>query len=131
MKLSDVKGERTLDVIADIIEPIINIAVDEDAAAVFKRQEVPEGMTARGFAAERIKKGVPRIIKAHRKDIITILASIEGVSRKKYIETMSLPKLTKDFLELTTDEEFLDLFSSAQTENSSGFAQENTGEQEA
>ena len=28
MKLSDIKGERTLDVIADIIDPIANIAED-------------------------------------------------------------------------------------------------------
>lgn len=32
MKLSDIKGERTLEVIADIINPIANIAEDETAS---------------------------------------------------------------------------------------------------
>ena len=46
MKLSDVKGDRTLEVIADLIEPICTIAEDENAAALFKREQLPDGMTA-------------------------------------------------------------------------------------
>ena len=42
MKLSDIKGERTLDVIAEIIEPIANIAADQTAAALFQRQRCPK-----------------------------------------------------------------------------------------
>ena len=38
MKLSDVKGERTIEVIAEIIDPIANIAEDEEASAMFKRE---------------------------------------------------------------------------------------------
>lgn len=30
MKLSDVKGDRVIDVIADVIEPISNIAQDKE-----------------------------------------------------------------------------------------------------
>ena len=38
MKLSKIKGERVFDVIADIIDPIANIAEDKVAAALFQRQ---------------------------------------------------------------------------------------------
>lgn len=42
MKLSDVKGDRVLDVLADLIAPVTNIAVDDKAAAIFKKAVVPE-----------------------------------------------------------------------------------------
>ena len=44
MRLSNVKGERTFDVIAELIDPIYNIAMDPEAAAMFKREKLPEGM---------------------------------------------------------------------------------------
>ena len=34
MRLSDVRGDRTLDVIADLIDPISEIASDEEAVAL-------------------------------------------------------------------------------------------------
>ena len=40
MKLSDIKGERTLDVIAELIDPISNIASDKVAADLFVRRQV-------------------------------------------------------------------------------------------
>ena len=46
MRLSDIKGDRVFDVIADIIDPIANIAVYETASALVKREKLPEGMTA-------------------------------------------------------------------------------------
>ena len=55
MKLSDIKGERTLDVIAEVIEPIANIAEDEKTAALFKREKLPEGENATTFLLKRIK----------------------------------------------------------------------------
>ncbi len=57
MRLSDIKGERTLDVIADIIDPIANIAEDEVASDLFKREKLPEGMTAKKFLLQRARKG--------------------------------------------------------------------------
>ena len=130
MKLSDVKGERTLDVIAEIIEPIANIAEDEVASDIFSRKKLPEGMDAKKFALERIKKGVPALIRNHKDDIITILCTIEGTSRKQYSESLNLAKLTKDFIDLITDEEFMVFFTSAQSgsADSSGYVAENIAE---
>lgn len=126
MKLSDIQGERVFDVIADIIDPIANIAEDETASALFKREKLPEGMTAKEFMTQRARKALPALLKGHKGDIIAILASIEGVSAESYKGALNLVKLMRDAAELLTDDAFTALFLSAQSENSSGSAQENT-----
>ena len=126
MRLSDIKGERVFDVIADLIDPVANIAQDETASALFKREKLPEGMTAKAFLLKRARTAIPALLKGHKGDIIAILATIEGSPAEKYKADLSLAKLMKDATELLTDEAFGELFISAQSENSSGSAQENT-----
>ena len=126
MRLSDIKGERTLEVIADIIDPIANIAEDEEASALFKREKLPEGMTAKKFLLQRARKSAPALLKGHKEDIIAILAAIEGTPADEYAGTMNLVKLIKDTVDLLTDEAFGALFISAQSGTSSGSALENT-----
>ena len=128
MRLSDIKGERVFDVIADIIDPIANIASDETASALFKREKLPEGMTAKSFLLKRARKAVPALLKGHKSDIITVLSTIEGVSADDYRASLTLAKLMQDTAELMTDEAFGELFISAQSGNSSGSAQENIEE---
>ena len=128
MRLSDIKGDRVFDVIADIIEPIANIGSDERASALFKREKLPEGMTAKSFLLKRARKAVPALLKGHKSDIITVLSTIEGVSADDYRASLTLAKLMKDTAELMTDEAFGELFISAQSGNSSGSAQENIEE---
>lgn len=126
MRLSNIKGERVFDVIADIIDPVANIAQDETASALFKREKLPEGMTAKAFLLKRARTSIPALLKGHKGDIIAILSTIEGSPVEKYKADLSLAKLMKDATELLTDEAFGELFISAQSENSSGSAQENT-----
>lgn len=126
MRLSDIKGDRTLDVIADIIDPIANIAEDSAAAALFHREKLPEGETPKEFMLHRVRKHLPQLLKSHKGDIIAILAAIEGVSAAEYSEKLDLVKLTKDFTELLTDEAFTRLFISAQSGTPSGSAPEST-----
>lgn len=115
MKLSDIKGDRVLDVIADIIDPIANIVQDKDVAAMFERKAVPEGMDARDFFAERMCKGLPILLKGHKADIIAVMAAIEGVAPEQYAESLDLPKLLTDVMELVTDDALLDFLSSSGT----------------
>lgn len=115
MKLSDVKGDRVLDVIADIIDPIANMVQDKDVAAMFERKAVPDGMEARDFFAERMRKGMPALLKGHKADIIAIMAAIDGVTPEQYAESLNLPKLFTDVMELVTDNAFLDFLSSPET----------------
>ena len=130
MRLSDIQGERVFDVIADIIDPIANIAEDDAASALFKREKLPDGMTAKSFLLERARKSVPVLLKGHKGDIITVLATIDGVSADDYRASLTLAKLMQDTAELLTDEAFGELFISAQSGTSSGSAQENTEESE-
>ncbi len=130
MRLSDIKGDRVFDVIADIIDPIANIASDETASALFKREKLPEGMTAKAFLLERARKAVPALLKWHKSDIITVLATIEGVYADDYRASLTLAKLMQDTAELLTDEAFGELFISAQSGTSSCSAQENIVESE-
>ena len=115
MKLSDIKGYRVLDVIADIIDPIANMVQDKDVAAMFKREAVPEGMDARDFFAKRMCKGLPVLLKGHKADIIAVMAAIEGVTPEQYAESLDFPKLFTDVMELVTDDAFLNFLSSSET----------------
>ena len=124
MRLSDIKGDRTLEVIAEIIDPIANIAEDGEASALFKREKLPEGMTAKKFLMKRVRKSLPVLLKGHKADIIAILSAIEGVSAEEYAGSLNLVKLIKDCNDMLTDEVFMELFISAQSETSSGSAQE-------
>ena len=130
MRLSDIKGDRTLEVIAEIIDPVANIAEDEEASAMFKREKLPEGMTAKKFLMNRVRKSLPVLLKGHKADIIAILSAIEGVSAEEYNGSLNLMKLINDCTDLLTDEAFGELFISAQSGTSSGSAQENTEESE-
>ena len=129
MKLSDIKGTRTLDVIANVIEPICNIAEDDEAATLFKREKLPDGMTVKKFLLQRAKTCIPVLLRDHKQDLIAIFAAIEGVTLNEYGDELDLPKLFKDFVELLTDDVFRTFFISAQSEKDvvpSGSAQENT-----
>lgn len=128
MKLSDVKGERVMDVIADIIEPIVNIGEDKTASELFKRKRVPKGMSARQFMMRRIKESVPVLLRAHKGDVLAILAAIGGTSVEEYSKELTLVSLLKDCTELLTDDVFTALFISAETEKPSGSAMVNTEE---
>lgn len=132
MKLSDIKGERTFDVIADIIDPIANIAEDKAAVALFERKKLPKGMTAKQFMVSRIRESVPELLRNHKTDLIAILSTIEGITPDEYEKSLNLVKIVKDCTELLTDDAFTTLFISAQTKEdgvSSGAAPETSQEE--
>lgn len=133
MRLSDVRGERVFDVIADLVDPIANIAEDEDASALFRRGKLPEGMTATQYLAERARKALPALLRTHRDDVIAILSTIQGVSAEEYASGLNMAKLFADVIELMTDEEFLTFLPSNGTKKpgtASGDASESTEDRE-
>lgn len=131
MKLSDVKGERTFDVIAEIIDPIMNISADKSAAELFRREKVPEGMETRQYLVSRVKKSLPPLLKNHKQDVICLISAIAGVTPKEYVDGLNLLTLTRDCIELLTDDAFLQFFTSAQNGDSSGSAPENITDPQA
>ena len=109
-KLSEIVGEDALDILADLIEPFMAIAQDKQFVLyVRSRQTV---------------KAAKLCIKNHKKEILMILALLEGEDPSTYKPPLlRLPKL---IVELLNDPELVSLFPSLQTEMSSGSATENT-----
>lgn len=128
MRLSDVKGERTFEVIAEIVDPIGSIAEDEAVAEFFKREPVPKGKTAGQVFVGKVRKALPIILREHRDDIVRIFAAIDGTPPAEYLERTDLKSLANDVFELITDEEFLAFLPSGKTEDGSGTSSENTEE---
>lgn len=96
MKLSDIKGEAALDLLADIIEPATEIMTDPNLQKLVKAKN----------------KGaiIKLLIKDHKKSIIEILAMIDGVPVDEYqVNVFTLPM---KLLELLNDKDLMSFFTS-------------------
>lgn len=97
MKLSDIKGENSLDVVADLIEPCAEIMSDP---------EIVNG----------VRSNVPRIkivkmaLKKHKDSVIEILATLEQKTVEEYKKEMTLLSLPLALLDVLNDEALLVLF---------------------
>lgn len=111
MRLSEIKGERVFDVIADIIEPACNIMQDKEAAAIFDRTEKPDDMTASEYVISKIKHSMPKLMRTHKDDLIAILAAVNGVDKDEYRDSITMPTLLKGVYEILTDEDLLGFLS--------------------
>ena len=114
MKLSDIKVADVFDVIADCIVPITNIAADEKAMALFKKQVVPEGTDVRAVAIKRLAAGVPPLMRDHKDDLVAILAAVNLTPVDEYAKELTLGKLITDLADLIGDPMFADFFTSAE-----------------
>lgn len=110
MKLSDIKGDACLDVLADITGPVITLAQDKDVKALFSGKGCPEGEDRYQYATEHVKKGLPKLVKAHKAEVIQILAALDEKDPEEYAKELTLAKLMADLVELLTDEDFGSFF---------------------
>lgn len=94
MKLSDIKGEQALDVLADILEPAAEIMQDKEFLA-----------HARGGSK---LKAARVAIKNHKKAIITIMALLNGTTAEEY--EFNLISLPVQVIQLLNDPEAMILF---------------------
>ena len=108
MKLSDIKGERAIEVIADLIEPIANIASDKECADLFSVKPV-NGEDKNVTARKHLVKKVPLLLKTHKHDVIQVIATIDG----KSVEEMNLFSITAALIGIVQDEALIELFTSA------------------
>ena len=114
MKLSDIKGEKALDVLAELVDPVTLIIADKEIAAIY-RSNKPKILL------------VKKLIHKHKKEVLTILAILNEEDPKKF--EPSLIELPIMLLELLNDEELQNLFTSqgqTRESESSGSATENT-----
>ena len=114
MKLSEIKGEKAFEVVADILEPISEIAMDAQFMAAFKAGK-PKLML------------VKYILKKQKSALIRILAALDLKTVDEYMETVNLVTLPQQILDMLNDPEVSKLFGlQSQTEKaSSGSASEN------
>lgn len=110
MKLSEIKGERVFDVLSEVIDPIVNIAQDKEAAALFAPKEKPKDMEPWDFFLSRVKGSLPKLLRDHKDDFVTIMAAVNDVTPAKYKKDMTLATLLGDVIELLTDREFVSFF---------------------
>ena len=113
MRLSDVKGERTFEVIADIIEPVYRIAQDEAAVEMLSPKPCPEGEDPKRFMARRLVAGVPALLRSHKGDLVAIMAAIEGEDAEEYAASLDLAKLAASLAELVSDPALMGFLASA------------------
>ena len=119
MKLSEIKGERSIDVIAEVLEQVSKIAQDEEALKFFtEKPKVDEKGNfiehIEKFVMKRIGEKLPYLLKNHKTELYTIFAVMENVGLKEYIETVTVSKIIKSIADLFTDESITSLFTSVQ-----------------
>lgn len=118
MKLSEIKGEKAIEVFADLLEPVSNILSDEEVANAFRNNK---------SKIEIIKL----MLKKHAKDVINAMAIIDGVPVEEYnVNFLTLPS---KLMEIFNDEGISELFtlqSQNLTSEPSGSVMENTEENE-
>lgn len=115
MRLVDIKGDAALELIAEVFEPVCNIASDKEFAKLVKVEKLPEGEDPIAFSLKRIKSSVPVLIRTHKADLVHILAAVNGVSEKEYLENVNPIKLIADAVLLFNTDGIGELFMSAQT----------------
>ena len=98
MKLSEIKGDRALDVVADLIEPLAKISEDTVLRQLLSSTDVNK------------VKIVTSLIKNHKPEIIEILAIIEGEDVETFKDKMTLITLPKAILDIVNDKEVMNLF---------------------
>lgn len=133
LRLSDVTGERSLDVVAEIIDPICRIALDPEANRFFKRERLKKGENATTHAITRVQKYVPTLLKSHKTEIYEILGAISGKGVEGYLAEGNAVTIFNDCLSLLGDPAFRSLFFSAVPSPSteSGTGSDDTAEQAA
>ena len=111
MRLSEIKGERVFDVIAEIIEPAFNIATDPVASSIFKRGDMPDDVDPKEYAIKKAKESLPTLLRSHKNDLVRIMAATNGVDPDEYIANVTMPSLIKGVYEIMTDEDLLGFLS--------------------
>ena len=113
-KLSEIKGENALDILADLIEPASEFGKDEEFIRLARK-------------GDRIG-AVKQAIKGHKRAVLTIMALLEGENPETY--NPPILRLPAMLLELLNDPDVVALFTSGQTQTSSTSAMESTEETE-
>lgn len=99
MKLSEIKGEKAIEVFADLLEPVTKIISDEEILQAFKDNE---------------KKLViiQKMLKKHPKEVIEAMAIIDDTPYEEYSEKVDFLTLPSKLMDFFNDEAVAKLFTS-------------------
>ena len=108
-------GIAALDILADLIEPAIEIFGDSEFAGYIKTKQMPKAIRA--------------AIKNHKSAVLDIMAVVDGADRETY--NPGVFALPVKLLEILNDPDMMSLFRSAQetAETVSESVSENTGDE--
>lgn len=95
-KLSEIKNEDALDVLAEILEPVMEIAADQEV----KKQAEEKGKLA---AAKMVMKN-------HKESIMIILAALDDEPVETY--EVNIIQIPVKILQLLNDKDLMDFFQS-------------------
>ena len=98
MKISEYKNEDAIELLADIIEPTVEILTDKNIQAIFTGQK---------FNKMHVVKV---LLKDHQRSIVEIMAALDGKTYEEY--EFNLITGTKQLLELLNDEALISFFQS-------------------
>lgn len=94
MKLSEIKGEKAIEVIAEIIEPVTEILNDPKVKLAARSKNIASAASI--------------ALKNHPKAVLHLLAALDGEDPEEY--NPSLVEIPKKLLELFNDPELASLF---------------------
>ena len=107
MGLGDIRGADCFDILADIMEPAMSIASDEDAKELFSmNKERPEGMTAQEYGIYLMGNTFPKLLRKHKDNFAQIIAATKGTTKAKYLKDLDFATLTGDIMALLQDPVF-------------------------
>ena len=107
MRLSEIRGQEVMEVIARIAAPIGRIAKDSDAMAAFDLQSIRDADGPKKALIGVIADGVPALLGTHSDDVAEIMAACHLVSKEEYLAERTGPKLLVDVSALLTDGELI------------------------
>lgn len=99
-KLSEIKGEGTLSAFAAIIDPIFNLANDEDMMEMFLRRKQPAGMND----TEYLTRQACRVMAKREADFCAVMAVQYGCTAEEYKAGLTFEAAFADLSDLIRDE---------------------------
>lgn len=97
-RLSEIKGEEAIDVMAALMSP---------ASIILSDKSVKERMQAKGSTMAEV---AAYVIKSHRDSVIDMLTIMSGETRNEYVESMSALSLLQDVIYMFNEPELQELF---------------------
>lgn len=111
LRLEDVPGERSMDVVAACMESVARIAQDE--RLVKAMQEADGGTRVQQMAA------ISQILRDHKADVYSILAAVAGTTVEEYLAARNAGEVLADAYSIMTDDLFGDFLPAARSDTGS------------